>query len=814
MPRLLLAAVAATLALPSAALANDYADTARNVVPSGQWGGAPVPAGADSQAKLYDSLTPRFDQVTPADLTTSFKSEGFGVGPDGPAKVERVPRRGVKLVRDRFNVPHITGRKRDDVTWAMGWLLQEDRGLLLAQGRYPARLAAVDAPNINAFGLVTGLKSYTPTRSVERIIRRNGLRALRSAGPDGKRLLHDIDVFVAGLNARLRREKSKAKPFTRVDLFATNALVGQIFGEGGGGESRRGQFLGALRQRLGAAPAQRLFDDLSEHIDADTPTTMTRTTPYARVPRAPTGNAIPDAGSLRRTLTAGASASAASHTTPNWASNFEIIGRTRSATGHPLFVGGPQIGYYYPGLTLEADVRWPGHQARGVYSPANPGAILIGRGEDFAWSLTSAGSDLVDEFAEVLCGGSTTRYRYKGKCRRMGTVDAGVIAGAGRVRYHTTVHGPVTGYATAGGKKIAIARKRASFGRDVLWQLPFRDATIGRISGTRSFIKAFARSPFTFNVGYADDRDIAMFSAGELPRRDPRVDPRLPTLGTGAYEWRGVLPSRKLPQQVNPRSGALVNWNNSPAPGFGAADNNWSYGSLHRVSLLNAQIARHDKHDLASVTSAMNAAATQDLRSTGLTPTLSSLLRSGPAPSARAQRMLELLEAWRSAGSSRLDRDEDGAMDAGAAPVIMDRFYPRLVDAVLGGALGPQLADLKALEGADNGPRSGFTGGEINYVDKDLRQLLGTSFKHPFRTHFCGGGDLVACRTAVWNALDAAGQEIAAAQGGGPDAWKSDAAAERIKFAPGLLTTTMRYTNRPSGIQQVISFKGHRSRRR
>jgi hypothetical protein len=27
---------------------------------------------------------------------------------------------------------------------------------------------------------------------------------------------------------------------------------------------------------------------------------------------------------------------------------------------------------------------------------------------------------------------------------------------------------------------------------------------------------------------------------------------------------------------------------------------------------------------------------------------------------------------------------------------------------------------------------------------------------------------------------------------------------------PGLLKTTMAYTNRPSGIQQVISFNGHR----
>src|SRR5829696_10021221 len=99
MPRLVLAAAVAALLLPASASARDYADTALNVVPSGQWGEAPVPPGADSQAKMYDSLTPRFDQVTAADLNTAFKSEGFGVGPDGPAKRERVPRRGVKIVR-------------------------------------------------------------------------------------------------------------------------------------------------------------------------------------------------------------------------------------------------------------------------------------------------------------------------------------------------------------------------------------------------------------------------------------------------------------------------------------------------------------------------------------------------------------------------------------------------------------------------------------------------------------------------------------------------------------------------------------------
>ena len=61
------AVTAAAFALTAApAAAQDYAATARNIIPSGQYGGVPPPAGADAQAKMYDALTPLFDQVTAA----------------------------------------------------------------------------------------------------------------------------------------------------------------------------------------------------------------------------------------------------------------------------------------------------------------------------------------------------------------------------------------------------------------------------------------------------------------------------------------------------------------------------------------------------------------------------------------------------------------------------------------------------------------------------------------------------------------------------------------------------------------------------
>src|SRR5262245_24198316 len=90
----LLTAVLAAVAFPGPAGAQgaDPAQTALNIIPSGQYGDFPLPQGADTQALMYDGLTPLFDHVTDSDLTTYFKSEGLGIGPDGPGTVEPVPR--------------------------------------------------------------------------------------------------------------------------------------------------------------------------------------------------------------------------------------------------------------------------------------------------------------------------------------------------------------------------------------------------------------------------------------------------------------------------------------------------------------------------------------------------------------------------------------------------------------------------------------------------------------------------------------------------------------------------------------------------
>jgi hypothetical protein len=255
----------------------------------------------------------------------------------------------------------------------------------------------------------------------------------------------------------------------------------------------------------------------------------------------------------------------------------------------------------------------------------------------------------------------------------------------------------------------------------------------------------------------------------------------------------------------------IVNWNNKPARDFSAADDNWSYGSIHRNQLLEDAVARRDTHTLASLVAAMNRAATQDLRVTHVLPAIAAVLKTGPAPNARSAQMLALLESWRAAGGSRLDRELDGKIDdPGAA--ILDAAWNRIADAVMSPVLGPQLDDLARLiqrDDAASSQGSSYGSGWYGYVDKDLRTLLGGGVKGKFKTRFCGQGDLAACRASLWAALDAAGAELAAAQGPDPAAWRKSAIPERISFAPGLLPTTMRWTNRPT-FQQAMTYSGHR----
>ena len=229
--------------------------------------------------------------------------------------------------------------------------------------------------------------------------------------------------------------------------------------------------------------------------------------------------------------------------------------------------------------------------------PAGLPYVLIGRSRDYAWSATSASNDNTDQFLEELCnpdGSAATRasthYRYKGDCREMRFFNAGVLKGAGgtpdeQVTFRETVHGPVSGTVTVAGKPYAVANLRASRGREALGAFIGSAFNEGALHGPRNAATPAASTSLstcsTLITGISPSSPPAgCRSARPGPiRACPRSAPaqvrlaRLPQAGI------------KHPQAINPKSGLILNWNNKPAAGFGAADSNWTYQSVHRVDL-------------------------------------------------------------------------------------------------------------------------------------------------------------------------------------------------------------------------------------
>ncbi|MGH2837613.1 MAG: penicillin acylase family protein, partial [Thermoleophilaceae bacterium] len=557
-----------------------------------------------------------------------------------------------------------------------------------------------------------------------------------------------------------------------------------------------------------------MFNDLRNFSDPEAPVSLTKRATWASIPSESPGSVVLDDGSFQPVqYETGPSLTVER---PNMSNALLVAGR-RSATGHPLFVAGPQLGTFYPALVYEMDMHGGGIDARGASIPGAGPYVFIGRNQDFAWSLTSANNDIQDTFVETLCGGSDTKYMYKGQCRDMTHVDAGVLEGNDadipdqRLAWNQTVHGPVTGYATTGGERVAISRSRSTRGREVLSMKLWYDLNSNKIKSGADFVKAANQLEHTFNVPYADEKEIALFSTCRCPKRAPGTDPGLPTRGTGEYEWRGFLKGRDHPQQVK-RNGVILNWNNKPAPGWAAADDQWSFGSVFRVQLFEDAISKRRKHTLASLTGVMNLGAMQDHRGAVVLDAPIEVMDTRPAPNPRAAQMLAVLKDWRANGSIRIDADLDGFNDhPGVA--ILDAWWPRLADAVMSRVLGDLTERLVQVNGRGNPPDGDgnlSTAPWAGYIDKDLRTLLGKDVEGPYNARYCGAGDLATCAADLWASLEATGAELEAAQGtADPSAWRDSTEPERIRYRPGLIEKRIEFTNRPT-FQQAISFSDGR----
>jgi len=86
--------------------------------------------------------------------------------------------------------------------------------------------------------------------------------------------LHDIDLYLQGINAYFASHGGNSHPYTRTDIYALNAVKDQFVGEGGGDEAVRSEFLSGLTGKLGSRRGLSAFNDLREAYDPEAPASV------------------------------------------------------------------------------------------------------------------------------------------------------------------------------------------------------------------------------------------------------------------------------------------------------------------------------------------------------------------------------------------------------------------------------------------------------------------------------------------------------------------------------------------------------------
>jgi acyl-homoserine lactone acylase PvdQ len=850
------------------------------------------PAGADDQLGPYANLLYNSVGLTDTQLPNYYNDESFGI-PAGQITRTETPSSTVPVVvyRDTHDVPHIYAQDRVSLAYGAGYAAAEDRLFLMDVLRHygAGDLSAFLGPScadeeMDHNSLLLG--GYTQAQKQAQ------LDALPTQyGVLGQELEDMANSYVGGINAYIAATQTDPsllpadyaaavappQPWQPTDIIDIATLVGGIFGKGGGNEAANATLLRYLQGQDGSTSAQTIFTDFKQQNDPDAPTTTSTSFPYEQAGAVDAGKvALVDSNQLSggpAGTTSNCSLTAPSlpvlnilkglTALPQEMSNALLVDGAHSLDGHPIAVMGPQVSYYTPQILMEEDLHAPDFDAEGTAFPGTNFFVELGRGQNFAWSATSANTDNVDQVAEKICdpnGGAPaargTSYTYNGVCTPMDHQTFSETAftkpggqGAPVVINHDvyyTVHGVVQGWTTVDGAPVALVNERSTYHHEV-------DSGVGFLRWNRpsytydsaSFMQGAGSIQYTFNWFYIDTNTIAYYQSGLDPIRAAGVDPNLPSWGTGIANWQGFLSFTGHPHQTGTPRGDITSWNNKPAPGFAAADDNYTYGPVQRVlSLQRAITEQLNAHGQlltrANLVSAMEKAASVDLIGTTVLPELLTAMPSSGEP-ATVQAMLTTLQGWLNDGALRRKANPGDTQYAdGAGVAIMDELYPAVLEALFDhlfkiGGVGTQLGLPSSYNvvpeafsqnpNQTGGSGSSYYAGLQSQVVKVLRQLNGEAVTQPFSPttllQLCGGGGLAACHSLLDQALLTTYSAMSASNGGSntPSTWTANAETQSggaplpqldaIAFAAVGLAgqPTIDWQNRPT-FQQVVEFTG------
>ena len=246
-------------------------------------------------------------------------------------------------------------------------------------------------------------------------------------------------------------------------------------------------------------------------------------------------------------------------------SNNWVVRGSLTDTGYPFMANDPHRSFQVPSLRYWVHLNAPGWHVIGGGEPALPG-VSIGHNDHGAWGLTIFAIDQEDLYVYDTNPQNPHQYKYRGNWEEMSILQETIpIKGENAVTVDLkyTRHGPILhedrkhhkAYALkAAWLEVGGAPYLASLRMDQAktWE-EFRDAC------------RFSHTP-SENMVWADrENNIGWQAVGITPIRK-NWKGLLPVPGDGRFEWESYLLIQDLPHVFNPPEGfwATANQNNVP----------------------------------------------------------------------------------------------------------------------------------------------------------------------------------------------------------------------------------------------------------
>lgn len=568
-------------------------------------------------------------------------------------------RDSVRVVRDRWGVPHIYAQNLDDLFFAQGFVQAQDRLWQMDMYRrtWNGELAEILGTSYVAHDRLARLLKYRGPMDD---------REWASYHPEGRRI---FDAFARGVNAFI----DQARDTLPVEFRLTGLTPGRWTAETSLLRTQTAMPVADARAELNLARSVAENGVAEANRRANPSPWRDLVIPNGLDPASIPANAARALGALatgtprpplldRYAIWPGARPNetrGARETSPG-SNNWAISGRL-TASGRVIVANDPHRNVSNPSIRYIVHLTAPGWDVIGATEPPLPG-VAIGHNGRIGWGLTIVGTDQSDVYVEEVNPNDSNQVRFRGAWETMRVVADTIRVRNGTpqiVEHRYTRHGPVFYQDRARHRAYAI--------RSTM-HLP---GSAGYLSALRyhalencqQFLGAqqYYLAP-TENMVCGDaSGNIAWQASAASPRR-PNWHGRLPVPGTGEYEWDGLR--NDLPRELNPERGWIATANHDiHPPGYDPPlffKNGPARGRYDRlVEVLSAKSA----FSMADMTSlqhdALNRSAPRDLQ----------LFRGWTAATPDAEVVRQLLAGW------------DGVQSRESAAAAAYRYVSRLIPA-------------------------------------------------------------------------------------------------------------------------------------